>query len=256
MLQYWGFPAQGISAILPSDADRSDLTIRKYLNVSAAYPPTGGFGRIAPYAGDAIEIAWLTDDYVSLERTWHCMPCRQSNLHNRTHEQFQWDYCSYIDSPPKVFSMSFEIDKRVVSTPALHTSVFTLKWPYVIEASTLLCAFTIPGVFPDGLSMAFPFINAAPPPGRGQHVFTSAAPRGVPIEMYPYQGTQWRLSFGFFILAFLIGVVIAGAVAGRRFWMVKAAEMLRDGIERARRRGLIDDVEEGKERIGKYVDDE
>lgn len=103
MLHYWTFPNQGISALLPANAQRSDLTIRQYLNVSATYPPTEGFGLVAPYAGDVMQIEWPTDDYVSLQRSWHCMPCRQTNLHNRTHEEFEWESCGYGILPLSLF---------------------------------------------------------------------------------------------------------------------------------------------------------
>lgn len=95
MLTYWSFPTQGVSALLPANAERSDLTIRQYLNISAAYPSTNGFGVVAPYAGDVIRLAWPTDDYVSMQRSWHCMPCKDVKLDDTTHEKFDWESCGY-----------------------------------------------------------------------------------------------------------------------------------------------------------------
>ncbi|CBY01314.1 predicted protein [Plenodomus lingam JN3] len=233
MPHYWTFPAQGISAVLPPNSQRSDLTIRQYLNISAAYPPSSGFGTVAPYAGDVIEIAWRTEEHVSLERSWHCMPCRQTNLHNRTHEEFDWESCTYDESPPRLFSLPIHLDSPQKPTGSHHTSPLTLRWPYELQSRALLCTFTIPGIFPAGLSIAFPFLNTDPPPGRGPHVFTRDAMRGVPVVLYRPDGTKGGWVLGFLLLLVLVG----GALAGRRFWVGRAVEVLREGMERVRGRG-------------------
>ncbi|KAF2848385.1 hypothetical protein T440DRAFT_368951, partial [Plenodomus tracheiphilus IPT5] len=238
MLHYWTFPPQGISALLPSNAQRSDLTIRQYLNISAAYPPTNGFGLIAPYSGDIIQLEWPTDDYISLERSWHCMPCQQTNLHNHTHEEFDWESCIYEESPPRLFTLPLTLDKTIKSSPSLfHTTKFTLTWPYTIESNTLLCTFIIPGTFPHGLSTAFPFINTAPPVGREQHIFAADAVRGVEVQGYPHGKAGRGSVFGFLAVVLLLGGVVVGALVGRRFFIGKVAGMLKVGIEGARRRG-------------------
>lgn len=95
MPHYWTFPNEGMR-LLPEAVEQTDLTIRQFLNDSVKFPPTGGFGLVAPYAGDVIKVVWPADDYLSLQRSWHCMPCQQQkSLHNQSHEEFDWNSCSY-----------------------------------------------------------------------------------------------------------------------------------------------------------------
>lgn len=111
-----------------------------------------------------------------------------------------------------------------------------------------MCTFTIPGVFPDGLSAVFPFINVEPPSGRGQHVFARDALAGVPIELYtPSSG---RAGFAIFLFV-VIGLLACVILVGRRYWlsnMANAAQRLRGYLEKEKR------VTE--QRLPKYTDEE
>lgn len=233
MVHYWSFPSEGIR-LLPAKAEQTDLNIRQYLNESVAFPPTHGFGLVAPYAGDILHLAWPSDDYLSLQRTWHCMPCQQqeTTLHNESHSHFDWSSCSYDESAPKLYSTTLAIDPRVRSRPSLHTTPIQLTWPYPIEDAALLCTLAIPGAFPEGLSAAFPFLNAAPPSGRDPHAFSLDAPAGIPARVLREQsaGEHGGLGqLGRLAGVLLLAVLAAWMLVARRYVLGKVAGVLKAG---------------------------
>lgn len=105
-----------------------------------------------------------------------------------------------------------------------------------MNRGAMLCTFTIPGTFPDGLSAAFPFINAPPPSGRGQHIFATDASGGMPREAYSTHrgGGGGGTIVGFLLIIIVFGALVAGALAGRRYWMAKAASTLKGFLEKGR----------------------
>lgn len=74
--------------------------------------------------------------------------------------------------------------------------------------------------------------------------------RGVPVVLYRPDGTKGGWVLGFLLLLVLVG----GALAGRRFWVGRAVEVLREGMERVRGRGVRERAGLGKEGVGRYVD--
>lgn len=134
--------------------------------------------------------------------------------------------------------MTLDINPLVKYRPSIHTSIFKLAWPYPIEASTMLCALNVPGAFPKGLSTAFPFINAARPATRGQHTFALDAPTGRPTEVLKDLQIQGKIALDKLAWILLLAVLVAWIIAGRRYFLSKTADVVRQGWARARKEGF------------------
>lgn len=146
------------------------------------------------------------------------------------------------ESPLPLYTMGFDLTSKIKHNPTIHESTFTLSWPYRLNYETMLCVFTVPGVSPDGISAAFPFINTQPPAGRGQYVFALDAPRGMPIEDYPGKKGSGSIVLFFFIA---LGLLVCATLVGRRYWlsnMAEAAQKIKrylDKDERVDKQGLL-----------------
>ena len=91
------FPPPANASYLSKGAPTLNSAILQYLNASASYPPAAGFGSVPTYHADAVSVEWPTNDYVSENRSWHCMPCQiDFSVHETENvDQFSWLDCQF-----------------------------------------------------------------------------------------------------------------------------------------------------------------
>jgi hypothetical protein len=93
----WTFPAPGDSSLMPPypPPQSSSFKIEEFLATSAHHPAKTGFGTVAPYLDDIIQIEWPADYEVpaASSRGFYCKPCTQKVTNKRTHEEFDWESC-------------------------------------------------------------------------------------------------------------------------------------------------------------------
>jgi hypothetical protein len=98
----WTFPAPGSSELTPPypPPQSTSFKIEEFLDASAQHSPTSGFGVIAPYLNDVIQIEWPSDYEVpaAWHRNLYCKPCTQKVTNDRTHEEFDWESCGELPS--------------------------------------------------------------------------------------------------------------------------------------------------------------